>query len=91
MQLAVHIHSSHSCLQIPQRPQVSRCCKELLNGLLQREPDKRISYDEFFSHPFIDLEHMPSSESLSKAVRFFPNDELIVHEVVVYFMAGVFS
>lgn len=53
---------------IPQRPQVSKCCKDLLDGLLQRDPNKRISYAAFFSHPFIDLEHMPTAESLSKAV-----------------------
>ncbi|XP_065912343.1 serine/threonine-protein kinase ULK3-like isoform X2 [Dysidea avara] len=53
---------------IPQRPPVSCSCRDLLNGLLQREPDKRMSFDKFFTHPFIDLEHMPSAENLSKAV-----------------------
>ena len=57
---------------------MSQNCKDLLDGLLQRDPVRRISFSDFFSHPFIDLEHMPSEESLSKAVRCFL---FIVHEL----------
>lgn len=31
-------------------------------------PDERISFDEYFSHPFLDLEHYPLEESYAKAV-----------------------
>lgn len=45
-------------------------CAHLLHGLLERDPQKRISFDDFFNHTFIDLEHMPSKDCLPKAVSF---------------------
>lgn len=55
-------------VQLPAGARVSRDCRDLLLRLLERDPDSRISFDEFFLHPFVDLEHMPSAESLDKAV-----------------------
>ena len=43
-------------------------CRDLLQKLLQRDSDKRISFDDFFKHPFIDLEHAPSLKCLPQAV-----------------------
>lgn len=37
-------------------------------SLLQHDPDKRIDYEAFFQHSFLDLEHMPTPESYQKAV-----------------------
>ena len=54
--------------QIPATPSVSALCADLLQGLLERDPQRRISFDRFFGHSFIDLEHMPSPHSLPKAV-----------------------
>ena len=54
--------------QLPDRPRVSPECQDLLLALLQRDPMARISFDDFFAHPFIDLEHVPSANSLEKAV-----------------------
>ncbi|XP_077867106.1 LOW QUALITY PROTEIN: serine/threonine-protein kinase ULK3-like [Saccoglossus kowalevskii] len=45
---------------------VSDQCRDLLLRLLQRDPKQRISFEDFFNHPFIDLEHMPSAKSLEK-------------------------
>lgn len=56
-------------LQLPPGTRVSKDCRDLLLRLLERSPDARISFAEFFTHPFVDLEHMPSAESLVKAVR----------------------
>lgn len=39
-----------------------------MQRLLERDPLQRISFEEFFTHPFVDMEHMPSAESLCKAV-----------------------
>lgn len=47
---------------------LSETCKDLLKRLLQRNPNDRISFEQFFAHPFIDLEHMPSADSIKKAV-----------------------
>jgi len=58
---------SDSPIQIPQHIKVSESCRDLLRSLLRRNPDERISFDSFFAHPFIDLEHMASEQSLPKA------------------------
>ncbi|KAK9862862.1 hypothetical protein WJX84_010508 [Apatococcus fuscideae] len=34
-------------------PQLSASCKQLLHGLLRRNPVERISFEEFFSHSFL--------------------------------------
>ena len=46
-------------------------CTDLLKGLLERDPLCRISFESFFHHQFIDLDHMPSAQSLEKAVSYF--------------------
>lgn len=56
-------------LELPPGARVSKDCRDLLLRLLERNPDVRITFKEFFAHPFVDLEHMPSAESLGKAVR----------------------
>lgn len=55
-------------IKLPAHIRLSEECEDLLKGLLQRNPDDRISFQKFFSHPFIDLDHMPSDSSLHKAV-----------------------
>ncbi|CAH0731248.1 unnamed protein product, partial [Brenthis ino] len=55
-------------IEIPPRASISPGCRELLGRLLQHNPDRRISYEEFFSHEYLDLEHMPSKENYNKAV-----------------------
>ena len=67
-QLALKI-KSHDPIEIPRNIDISDNCKDLLNRLLQRDPRNRISFDDFFSHPFIDLEHMPSKDSYTKGVQ----------------------
>ncbi len=56
-------------IKIPQTIDLSDNCRNLLTRLLQRDPQKRISFEDFFAHPFIDLEHMPSHESYVKGVE----------------------
>jgi hypothetical protein len=34
--------------------------------LLKHNPDERITYEEFFSHEYLDLDHMPSKENYEK-------------------------
>lgn len=55
--------------QLPPGARVSQDCRDLLLRLLERNPDARITFAEFFTHPFVDLDHMPGAESLGKAVR----------------------
>ncbi|XP_027513682.1 serine/threonine-protein kinase ULK3 isoform X3 [Corapipo altera] len=54
-------------VKLPSRPQLSPECRDLLGQLLERDPLKRISFERFFAHPFVDMEHVPGPESLGKA------------------------
>lgn len=49
--------------------QVSPELRDLLLGLLKHNPAERLSYNEFFKHPFLDLDHAPSTESLAKGIE----------------------
>ncbi|NWI40006.1 ULK3 kinase, partial [Picathartes gymnocephalus] len=59
---------SERAVELPSRPQLSLECRDLLGQLLERDPGKRISFQCFFAHPFVDMEHVPGPESLGKAV-----------------------
>ncbi|XP_044135807.1 serine/threonine-protein kinase ULK3 isoform X1 [Bufo gargarizans] len=61
---------SNQSIELPTRPRVSPECRDLLQRLLVRDPDLRISFPDFFNHPFVDLAHMPCAESLQKAAAF---------------------
>ncbi|XP_014437415.1 serine/threonine-protein kinase ULK3 isoform X3 [Tupaia chinensis] len=58
---------SNRVIELPLRPPLSRDCRDLLRRLLERDPGRRISFQDFFAHPWVDLEHMPSGESLARA------------------------
>lgn len=49
--------------QIPANSSLSAGCLDLLTRLLQHDPNRRISYEEFFSHQYLDLEYMPSKQN----------------------------
>jgi serine/threonine protein kinase len=40
-------------IEIPNDARISSDCRDLLEGLLQRDPNRRISFRDFFQHPFI--------------------------------------
>jgi hypothetical protein len=61
----------HGLSQIPTHIMLSDTCKDLLIGLLQRNPNDRISFERFFNHPFVDLDHMPNANCLTNAVVYF--------------------
>ncbi|NXO87508.1 ULK3 kinase, partial [Sitta europaea] len=58
---------SDRAVELPSFPQLSLECRDLLGQLLERDPQKRISFEGFFAHPFVDMEHIPGPESLGKA------------------------
>ncbi|XP_032666992.1 serine/threonine-protein kinase ULK3 isoform X2 [Odontomachus brunneus] len=62
-------------IEIPKAAHVSTMCKNLLMALLKHNPVDRITYDEFFAHDFLDLEHAPTRENYDKAVA-------LVHKAV---------
>jgi serine/threonine-protein kinase ULK/ATG1 len=43
--------------------EISRDAKAIISGLLARLPHKRMPFKDLFTHPYIDLEHLPSPDS----------------------------
>lgn len=58
-------------IEIPANVKISNECEDLLTRLLQHDPEKRISFQEFFNHDFIDMKHAPSDENMEKAIEIF--------------------
>lgn len=56
-------------IEIPPNSGISSECRDLLMRLLQHDPKQRISFEEFFSHAYLDLEHIPGPQSYEKAVQ----------------------
>ncbi|TRY74661.1 hypothetical protein TCAL_00714 [Tigriopus californicus] len=55
-------------IEIPTNRTISADCRDLLERCLKRNPLERIGFDEFFDHPFLDFEHLPTPESMEKAI-----------------------
>ncbi|GFT60173.1 hypothetical protein NPIL_84961 [Nephila pilipes] len=66
-ELAEKIKSNKE-IEIPYGAQVSEKCRELILSLLRRDPNERITFEEFFNHQYVDMEHMPTAETYSKGV-----------------------
>jgi len=49
-------------ITIPKTPHISSECEHLLTNLLKHEPKDRITFDDYFKHEFLDLQHLPSDE-----------------------------
>lgn len=54
-------------IKIPIHSSISDNCRNLLISCLERDPVKRIDFEDFFNHPFVDLEHKPCKRTLDKA------------------------
>lgn len=53
---------------LPPNARISNECHDLLRRLLAHEPAQRISFADFFAHPFLDLKTFPSEQTLKKAI-----------------------
>lgn len=53
-------------IELPTSVSISDQCRDLLTKLLERDPEQRISFQQYFQHPFVDLEHAPGLDSLEK-------------------------
>lgn len=59
-------------IDIPKNSKISQECEDLLSRLLNHCPEKRISFEDFFSHDFLDLKHAPSDDvSTPKTLNIF--------------------
>ncbi|VDO46876.1 unnamed protein product, partial [Onchocerca flexuosa] len=54
-------------INFPMNVHLSHVCLDLLQALLVRNPRDRITFERFFTHPFVDLAKLPSSIELDKA------------------------
>lgn len=55
-------------IEIPKSAtKISNECLDLLARLLQHDPEKRIDFEEYFKHEFLDLKHFPNEENFEKA------------------------
>ncbi|XP_017849607.1 serine/threonine-protein kinase ULK3 [Drosophila busckii] len=55
-------------ITLPPNAHISNECHDLLRRLLVHESAQRISFDDFFGHPFLDLKTFPSEQTLKKAI-----------------------
>lgn len=62
---------SRQKIELPTNVKISNECEDLLTRLLQHDLDKRISFQEFFNHDFVDMKHAPSDENMEKAIEIF--------------------
>ncbi|KAH8870881.1 Serine/threonine-protein kinase ULK3 [Schistosoma japonicum] len=58
-------------IEFPSTSDISEPCAALLRDLLKRNPSERLNHEQFFSHPFIDLDHLPSAQSMDKALKYY--------------------
>lgn len=58
-------------LQIPTTKDISADCKDLLERLLQKDPNKRMTFDEFFNHPFVRISVASSNVAEPEAKLVF--------------------
>uniref|UniRef100_A0A2M4CVL5 Serine/threonine-protein kinase ULK3 n=1 Tax=Anopheles darlingi TaxID=43151 RepID=A0A2M4CVL5_ANODA len=59
----------NSPISIPQKPTISADCRKLLRHLLQRNPNERITFEQFFEDAFLNLKCVPNDENLEKAIQ----------------------
>lgn len=64
-------------IQMPDQNNLTANCKDFLYRLLQHDPKSRMNYEEFFKHPFLDLEHVPSEANFKKALKILNEAEYL--------------
>ncbi|XP_030375945.1 serine/threonine-protein kinase ULK3 [Scaptodrosophila lebanonensis] len=66
-ELLLRIRSAEP-IKLPPNASISNECHDLLRRLLAHEPAERISFADFFAHPFLDLKTFPTEQTLKKAI-----------------------
>uniref|UniRef100_A0A0R3RKT4 Serine/threonine-protein kinase ULK3 n=1 Tax=Elaeophora elaphi TaxID=1147741 RepID=A0A0R3RKT4_9BILA len=61
---------SQQPINFPVNVRVSCVCLDLLQALLVCNPHDRITFERFFTHPFVDLIKLPSTADLDKADNY---------------------
>ena len=63
------------CVQSKVAHALSRECVSILRGLLRRNPVERMSFEEFFDHPFLTGREVKVFPGSSRAGRMFKGSE----------------
>lgn len=58
---------SNKPIEIPLSANISQNCQDFLRKCLERDISKRLDFNGFFNHPFVDLKHSPNPNSLNEA------------------------
>ncbi|XP_046549877.1 serine/threonine-protein kinase ULK3-like [Haliotis rubra] len=56
-------------VELPYGVDITEEARDLLIQLLKRSPEERITFEKFFAHPFVDMTHMPSDDSMNQAIE----------------------
>jgi serine/threonine protein kinase len=70
----IHKIKHTSVITIPERPTVSTDCKDLLRGLLQKDYRDRISWEDYFTHPWFNGSNTVSSSVAAKKSKTMPQN-----------------
>ncbi|CAF3711691.1 unnamed protein product [Rotaria sordida] len=80
VQQLIDIIKSNIPIEIPNDAQISPECRNLLENLLQRDPNQRISFPDFFRHPFISIDLLPqiahADNILQQAINYEQSGDL---------------
>ncbi|VDD86222.1 unnamed protein product [Enterobius vermicularis] len=57
-------------ISYPSTVKLSAECSDILRGLLVRDPQRRMTFEQFFSHPFVALLKMQSAQEFEKADEY---------------------
>lgn len=63
------------CPKLSRDVTLSENCRHFLTSLLIHDPEKRMNYDAFFNHPFLQLDLVPSDITHKKALELFEEAE----------------
>lgn len=55
------IKTKHKITILP-TAKISIDCRDIMTRLLVHDPEQRITFQQFFDHPFLDLKHDPSDQ-----------------------------
>lgn len=64
-------------IEIPKNTHITPECRDLLTSLLRHNPSERLTFEQFFSHEYLDLIHAPTRDNYDKAVS-------LVQKAVIY-------
>lgn len=63
---------------------ISSDCRDIMIRLLKHEPDQRITFEQFFKHPFLDLKETASDEVLTNPIPYKKKILFFISKIIFY-------